>query len=402
MNRVVESPELKQMHVQGRYEHISTNTAFLSSELARPQKLFHIIDQFDGGFTDLRDVGSMVTAQRDIILDAYQNGTLGRIAVTHLGIFSGPVRNLHERVTLGEKDQPIGHNFFVNATGFIEANLPWATQFDELFCERMGLSIHDIARSKDYAGKDQLLVSITDNPDKSLETSLAVYLAGRSLAGENYLRQNYGDVLNYTKDQVLATSQKIATTTGLRADMQSRIALQLQRATFGSFDHLVGLVTSANSGAAGDYCIGTLRVEVHFNGNVRSAEKPSKAQAFRTLSHELHHAGSAQSTDGYRCGLQTNGQGLEVNEGMTEYLAQLSAGCPGIRKLSDGNISIDKTMPYAMPVTAIISLHQQFKKRKNNHFAVLFNAYHGDVQSQTQLEQALDAFYQLDSSLLQR
>lgn len=399
MNRVMGSPELKQMHVQGRYEETPTNTAYLASELARPQELFHIIDQFDGGLTHLRDVGGMVTAQRDIILDAYQNGTLGRIAVTHPEILSQPVRNLHERVTLGEKDQPIGHNFFVNATGFTGANLPWATQFDDLIRDRIGLSIYDISRSKDYAGKDQLLASITDNPDKSLETSLAVYLAGRSLAGENYLRQNYGDVLNYTKNQVLATSQKIATTTGLRADMQNRIALQLQRATFGSFDHLVGLVTSANSGATGDYNIGTLRVEVHFDGNVKSAEKRTKAEVFHILSHELHHVGSAQATEGFRCGLQINGHGLEVNEGMTEYLAQLSAGCPDIRKLPNGNFSINKTMPYKVPATAILSLHQQFKNGANNHFATLFNAYHGDVQSQAQLEQALDAFYQLDSSL---
>lgn len=399
MNTANTSPELEQMRIRGRYEQAPTDTTFLSSELARPQDLYHIIDQFDSGLTDLRDVGSMVTTQRDIILDAYQNGTLDRIAVTHPELLSRPVRNLHKRVTIGEKDQPIGHNFFVNATGFIGANLPWAKQFDELIHSRTNLSIYDIVRTKDNASKDRLLALITDNPDKQLETSLTVYLAGRSLAGENFLRQNYGDVLDYSKNQVFATSQKIAKTTGLRADMLNRLALQVQRATFGSFDHLVGLVTSANSGAAGDYSIGTLRVEVHFDGNVRSAEKRSKAETFHILSHELHHAGSAQTIDGYRCGLQTNGQGLEVNEGMTEYLAQLSAGCPNIKRLPNGHISVERTMPYAMPVTAILSFHQQYNNGANNHFATLFNAYHGDAQSQAQLEQALDAFYQLDSSL---
>ncbi len=399
MNRDTTSLDLKQMHIQGRYESIPTNTAYLSSELARPQDLSLLVDHFDRGHTSLRDVGNMVTAQRDVILEAYQYDTLDNLEEIYPGIISQPVRNLHERVTFGEKDQPIGHNFFVNATGFIEANLPWARQFDELIHDRTGLSIRDIARSSNYASKDQLLATITDNPDKSLETSLAVYLAGRSLAGENYLKQNYEDVLNYTKDQVFSTSQKIATTTGLRADMLSRLSQQLQRSTFGSFDHLVGLVTSDNSGATGDYVIGTLRAEVHFDGNVRSAEKRTKTEAFHILSHELHHAGSAQTIDGNRCGLQINGQGLEANEGMTEYLAQLSAGCPDIRRLPNGNINIERTMSYAKPVTAVISLRQQFKNGTNNHFAVLFNAYHGDIRSQSQLEQALDAFYQLDSSL---
>lgn len=144
MNIANISPELEQMRIQGLYEQAPTDTTFLSNELARPQDLFNIIDQFDSGLTDLRDVGSMVAAQRDIILNAYQNGTLDRIAVTHPELLSRPVRNLHERVTMGEKDQPIGHNFFVNATGFIGANLPWAKQFDELIHSRTNLSIYDI------------------------------------------------------------------------------------------------------------------------------------------------------------------------------------------------------------------------------------------------------------------
>jgi len=47
----------------------------------------------------------------------------------------------------------------------------------------------------------------------------------------------------------------------------------------------------------------------------------------------------------------------------------------------------------------MLALHEQFKANKNNHFAVLFNAYHGDVRDQSQLEQALDAFYRHDVAI---
>ena len=399
MERLQSTPVLDQMHVRGQYERLPTDTAHLAAELSAPQDVARLALDFDNGTTPLRDVGRMFTAQRTAILEAYQAGTIGSIATTYPEILSRPVQNLHERVASGPQDQPIGHNFFVNATGFLDARLPWARQFDELLRRRTGASIYDIAGSNDSVGKDRLLAAITENPDTELMTTLAVYLAGRSLEGEKYLKQQYGEVLERAKGNVYATTQRIGATTGLGIDMLERAAGQLQRSTFGSFDHLEGLVTSDNSGAAGDYRIGSLRVEVQFDGSVRSARLRSDSDAYHVVAHELHHAGSAQTQENYRCGLQINGEGLEANEGMTEYLAQLSVGSPGIERPADGSMRIRQDVPYRAPVFAMLALHEQFKADKNNHFAVLFNTYHGDVRSQAQLEQALDAFYRHDAAI---
>jgi len=399
MDRLQPTSVLDQISVRGQYERSPTNTAHLAGELSAIQNLARLTTDFDGGVTPLRDVGRMIAVQRAAILEAYQAGTVSKMATTHPDILSIPVQNLHERVVSGIQDQPVGHNFFVNATGFLDAGLPWARQFDELLRARAGVSLYDIAQSDDKVGKDRLLAAITENPDSKLMTTLAVYLAGRSLEGEEYLKQHYGEILGRAKGQVYATTQEIASTTGLRIDMLERAARQLQRATFGSFDHLQGLVTSDNSGAAGDYRICSLRVEVQFDGSVRSARLREGADAYHVVAHELHHAGSAQTQENYRCGLQVNGQGLEANEGMTEYLAQLSVGSPGIERLTDGGLRVRHDIPYRIPVLTMLALHEQFKAEKNNHFAVLFNAYHGDVRNQVKLEQALDVFYNHDVAI---
>lgn len=390
---------IEQMRVRGQYELSTTDTAHLAYELSAQQDVDRLVLDFDNGITPLRDVGRMLTAQRTAILEAYQTGTVGSMATTHPEILSMPVQNLHTRVVSGQQDQAIGHNFFVNATGFLRARLPWARQFDELLRSRTGASIYDISQSDDRAGKDRLLAAITENPDRESTMTLAVYLAGRSLEGEKYLKKHYGETLERVKDQVYATTQSIGATTGLRVDMLERAAGQLRRATFGSFDHLEGLVTSDNSGAAGDYLIGSLRVEVQFDGNIRSARLRSGSDAYHVIAHELHHAGSAQTQENFRCGLQINGQGLEANDGMAEYLAQLSIGSPGIERLIDGSSRIRQGVPYRPPVFAMLALHKQFKAGKNNHFAVLFNANHGDVRNHSQLEQALDAFYRHDVTI---
>jgi len=400
MERLHSAGVLDQMHVRGQYERIPTDTAHLAAELAATHDVARLMVDFDDGVTPLRDVGKMFTAQRTAILEAYRTGTVSNIAASHPEILSIPVKNLHERVVSGTQDQPVGHNFFVNARDFLDARMPWAIQFNDLLHRSTGYSIYVVSQSDDWAGKDRLLAAITEKPDPELKSAIAVYLAGRSLEGEKLLEQHYGKTLERAKGQVEATTQRIGITTGLRVDMLERAKGQLQRATFGSFDHLAGLVTSDNSGAKGDYGICSLRIEVQSDGSVRSARLRNGSDALHVVAHELHHAGSAQTKENNRCGLQINGdEGLEANEGMTEYLAQLSVGSPGIEQLTDGSMRIREDVPYRAPVFAMLALHEQFKAGKNNHFAVLFNAYHGDVRSQTQLEQAFDAFYQHDVSI---
>jgi len=397
MEHAQSSPTLDQRRVRGQYESTQTDTAFLTRELVAPQDLGRLVEEFDIGVTPLRDVGEMVSAQRDVILNSYEHGTSTRIAAKYPELFIQPVTKLHERVVDGEQDQTIGHNFFVNATGFLNAGLPWAHQLNNLFQTRNGYSLYDLARVGSTPRKDQLLAHITDTPDSEMTVAIATYLAGRSREGERYLTQEYGHILEQTKAEAFAITNEIGSSTGLRIDMLERAAKQLHRTTFGSFDHLMRPVTSHNSGSDGDYRIGSLRLEVQFEGHMRSARVRTTAEAHHIIAHELQHAGSAQAEG--RCGLQANGQGLEANEGMTEYLAQLSIGSPDITHFPDGRSQVNAGAFYRVPVFAMLSLHEQFKLGKNHHFATLFNAYHGDTRSAPQLEQALDAFYDTDANI---
>lgn len=399
MEHVQSDYRLDRRPIRGQYEKSPTNTSHLAAELLKPQDTSQLITDFDSGFTPVRDVGRMITGHRTAILEASQNNKLQAMETSYPEIFSWPVQNLHERVVSGPQDQPVGHNFFVNATGFLKAQLPWAVQLDDLLRLRMGVSMYDIAQSDDMIGKDNILAELTKNPDQELKTILATYLAGRSLEGEKYLNKHYEQILQQAKENVKETTEEIGKATGLSDDMLERATEQLQRATFGSFDHLEGLVTSGNTGVAGDYLTGSLRIEIHFDGSIRSAKLRDNADAHHIIAHELQHASSAQIVDEDRCGLRVGNEGLEANEGMTEYLAQLSIGSPGINKLEDGKLYIREDVPYRVAVLAMLALHEQFQAGKNNHFAVLFNTYHGCIYNQSQLEQALDAFYQYDAAI---
>lgn len=387
-------PALEQIQVRGRHERFNTDTAQLTNNLSQDQDFNQLIVDFDNGYTLLRDVGGMGETQRRTLLDAYSNKTVGDLYKNQPEIISTPIANLRNRVTSGPNDQTVGHNFFVNATGFIDAGFPWALQFDKQFKDLSGYSIHDLANYGNFAEKDQILESLTNQQDGHIKTAVAVYLAGRSQEGENYLEAQYGHILQEVRARAYGVTQNIGEDTGLSIDMIERAAQQLYRTKFGSFDHLTGLVTSDNSGAAGDYWINSLRIEVQFNGNIYSPIIRNSDDAEHVIAHELQHAASAQTK--LRCGLQANGQGLEVNEGMTEYLAQLSLGSPGILQLENGDKSVGQDVPYNVPVLAMLLLHGQFKSGSNKYFAALFNAYHGSINDAAELEEALDNFYRLD------
>jgi hypothetical protein len=119
------------MTVRASYERISTNTRNLANSLSSQQDLNRLTSDFDNGLTGLRDVGNMITSQRDAILASYNNHTIGAVYSEYPELFAIPVANLHDKVTNGGNGQSVGHNFFVNATGFIDAELPWALDFDK-------------------------------------------------------------------------------------------------------------------------------------------------------------------------------------------------------------------------------------------------------------------------------
>lgn len=390
--------KLDQLVQKGIYESNNTDTKQLAKDLASPQDLNEVVREFDSGNTPLRDVGQLNSTHRRVLLNCFYQGSLDGLWHAQPIVLNSPVNFLNKRVTSGPKDQPIGHNFFVNATMFVDYGADWAINFDEALKEKTGYTIYEIAASKDYVLKDRLLVHITNLQDKKLTESLAVYLAGRSLMGEKYLNDVYGSAMNEQKQQAFMVNHTIAETTGLRLDMIERNAQQLKRVAFGSFDHLSGLVTTGDTGVMGDYRPGSLRVEIQFNGSTNNPSLKPQEVAKHTIAHELQHAGSAQSN--IRCGLM-NGrrEGLDANEGMTEYLAQLALGKPGINTLPDGRSYIGPDAAYHLATATTYTLHNQFNHGTNKHFAVLFNAYHGDVRSSAQLEESLDAFYEIENAI---
>lgn len=389
---------LDQLVQKGIYESSNTDTKQLAKDLASPQDLNEVVREFDSGNTPLRDVGQLNSTHRQILLNYFEQGHLDKLWHAQPIVLNSPVNFLNKRVISGHNDQPIGHNFFVNATMFVDLGVDWVINFDRALKEKTGYTIYEIAASKDYVLKDRLLAHITNLQDKQLTESIAVYLAGRSLIGEKYLNEVYGSVMKEQKQQAFRVSHTIAETTGLRLDMLERNAQQLKRAAFGSFDHLCGLVTTNDTGVMGDYKPGSLRVEIQFNGSANNPSLKPYNVARLTIAHELQHAGSAQSN--IRCGLM-NGrrEGLDANEGMTEYLAQLALGKPGINTLPDGRSSIGPGVAYHLATATMYSLHNQFNHGTNKHFAVLFNAYHGDVRSGAQLEDSLDAFYEIENTI---
>lgn len=116
------------------------------------------------------------------------------------------------------------------------------------------------------------------------------------------------------------------------------------------------------------------------------------------LQHELTHSGSAQSTNN-TCGLAVdNNVGVEVNEGMTEFLTQDAIGMPGFKKLEDGNTMTTELLFYPIPTFVIYSL----SKRRSYEFATLYNAYYGQVDNPAALKGALQNFYDLSAIVQER
>lgn len=87
---------------------------------------------------------------------------------------------------------------------------------------------------------------------------------------------------------------------------------------------------------------------------------------------------------------------------MTEYLAQLSMGRPGIKELRNGEMSVLENVPYRAQVIAMMALHNEFNSGGGSDFGVLFNAYHGDVENPEELKKALDAFYRINEMVSRR
>ncbi len=395
--KIVSSPE--HMKVRGSYESYETDTYQLAAELASGQDLDRLVNDFDKGSTYLREVGGMCVLERDGILETYEDGRLNEFVRELPELVEKPVRNLHKRISSGDDNQKVGYNFFCKARNLLpyKDQVPGLDDLDTLIRRKYRVGVFElgnmIAVEKNYATADSLLGQITNLTDLEMTKIVAVYLAGISKVGEQILERSYGEVLRKAKDDTRLSVTNIGRITGLKPEALGRVLAQIDRATFGSYDHLDGMVTTGNSGALGDYQGGTLRLEVHMKGDAGSPKARTPQEVLSIISHELHHAASAQSVEARRIGLKSIGGGLEANEGMTEFLSQISSGFEVLTRNENGSYSIREDLPYAIPTSTIAILYQQYLSGFNNHFAILFNAYHGDADSVDELRKALDAFY---------
>jgi hypothetical protein len=243
--------------------------------------------------------------------------------------------------------------------------------------------------------------------DKWSEMSIvAEYIANRSLYGERLQHHHYGSLLNPSKMDVLQTSHEIASTTDLDLDMLKRVKQKIVRSNFGSLDRLVRSPIASITGTAGKYVHGYLRFDLHFDDNGNEILVQDKDYAVMNISHELHHATSAQSrygagiqetTCGLSIGAKGGAQGVSVNEAMTSYLTMLTTN-PENEKSTD--LDIYKKYSYPVASLAMSMLHERYLAGHHQYFATLFNAYYGDIKSKDELQEALSVYYSLESEVL--
>lgn len=383
-----QSGKINEQWYDGSFTEI--NARNLATELCSDLDYNRLIDRFDQGLTPVvYDVGGMFTAQRERIIDAYMGEKVLEGVYKSPKTFSSPVRRLHNRIEKSIQKRPVGNIFFSEMVDFLDKEIVWAKELDDLLFSMTGWRAHDIINSSDSIFQGDLLLHLTEDLDEDLIGRLAVYLAGRSLYGENGLEEQYGNVLRFARKGVSRTICDIARHTGLSEDMTLRALEQIERAGFGSLDRIEN-DTLENVVAGGCYLSGTLRMVVKIDNLLKSY----KNLPYKIVSHELHHVASAQTDkEKIRCGLRVVDQGIGIDEGMTEFLTQLSIGSPNIERLVNGNLRLRKESDYQPVVFGMLALYKQFEVGRNEYFATLFNAYHGDVKDQGALEEAIDMFY---------
>lgn len=273
--------------------------------------------------------------------------------------------------------------------------MDWAEYLNECLIHECGqeYSLTDIANAQvdDYRLFDILLQQFIESSNVQIQASFAYYLASKSKLGEDYLNQEYSGLLLQSKASVLRTFNELSDILGLSPEMAKRARMQIHRACFGAFDHLNGMVTEGDTGALGDYGPNSLRLEVFLLGKIgQSTQLPDKFRVRRTLEHELNHASSVQTNIKIGLQLLIGRKGVDVNEGMTNLLSEISLDYPGFQKRMGGTIIQPKGELYYRPqTTAMLRLYEQDRAS----FATLFRAYHGDISNPNDLESALDAFY---------
>jgi hypothetical protein len=369
---------------------LPVDTRRITAELSKPRDLHAIVQKFDRGETWLRDISGLTSNQRETVLTIGNNNqrTMRR---SEYGYFQKAAENLRSGMEDPDNLQRMaGWNFLVNATGFIRANYPWAQGLNACFQKEYGHSIGEITNyfdtqhPEDKGTLHHLVSRVASNPKYTY--TIGYYLAGRSEASQQFQETRFGESLDQAKADVEASLPQLAARYGLPESHLNRTLTQLRRTSFSAFDHLLKGVTSHDNNSTGDYVPGTLRVEQKADGSPAMSQIPSKENSRQTLRHEVLHAISAQDEEAVGLMLK-DGTGIETNEAMTEYLAQIAGNFPGARRFENGNIAF--RCAYDKEVLAMHALQQ----RNSQAFGTLVNGYFGNPRPD--LQSSLNQYYNI-------
>lgn len=386
---------------QGYDEDQPTNISELADVLYNQADFDYTIDQFDSGNTKVLDVSGMTLRERNLIL-AYSNAGLAKqLQRDEPELLRKLTYNLNESLMSFDEKHTDNVSMWCEIDEFTSLGVPGALKFRDLVESYTKVPMHKAKKKFD----NYLLAQITRQImafDKWSEMSIvAEYIANRSLYGERLQRYHYGSLLNPSKMDVLQTSHEIASTTDLDLDMLKRVKQKIVRANFGSLDRLYASPIASHTGSSGKYVHGHLRFDLHFDDNGKEAILLDKDVTVMSISHELHHATSAQARYGAGiqetiCGLSIGTQGVSVNEAMTSYLTMLTMN-PENEKSTDPDIHEKYGYPVASLAMSI--LHDMYLAGHNQYFATLFNAYYGDIKSKDELQEALSVYYSLENEV---
>lgn len=351
---------------------------------------------FDQGLTTDRSVGGMTARQRASIIALGQRRQLVDAARNGRVDIGSPLENLFRRIGDGSDNQPVGYNFFVVTPSFL-ANNDWAQYLNKCLIQEYGHGLGDIANAAkmqagDHKSFDNLLKRLLKESGIQTKVAFAYFIAGKAKAGEIYLEQEYGGMLSQSKDSVIRSFNDLSMSMGLSPEMVQRAREQINRACFGAFDHLSSMVTMAETGNIADYKPGTLRIQVSYSGSISdpSPQLIKGPLARKSIEHELNHASSVQTDRKIGLQLLVGRKGIDVNEAMTNFLAERALGFPGFPHKLGGTIERPRGhLTYPEQTIAMLLLFNNDKSK----FATLFRAYHGDISNSNDLERALDAFY---------
>jgi len=366
----------------------------IHSELSKKRDLDQSRINFLSGDSFVRDVSGYTKNIRDrILFDGIKITGRGLEVKDQsvLGFCELASNNLSYVMKNPHKFQEYpGFHFLKRTQSLIENGMPSAKILDKCFEDVTG---HDI---KALLSKDKAALGFADiayqryilkiASDPKYFPLVGYFLAERSVANERLQNGLYSKELAEAKINVFDKFRYLASQYNLPQDHVGRTEKQIEITQFSAFDHL--FKHSSGITIVGDYDKGSHRVEIKFGGSPGNFKSVSQKEVTDILLHEIWH--SAQAQDAIGIGLRTEVMdrlGESANEGLVEYLTQITGDSNGLGSLSDTS---DK-YKYPYPV-GVKSMHQ-LDIKDNDQFAALFRASFGHIQPE--LKPALQKFYVL-------